>query len=65
MPDCCFIFAMGSDKHRRLREDIFQRIGVIHQHIAGRGAHKNLDAANAGSVCTLKTSSRLLLLAPI
>ena len=36
-------FAMGGNQHICSIENIQQTVGLIHQHIAGTGAHKELD----------------------
>ena len=38
------VLAVGDDRRRRLAEDRIERVGVVDQHVAGRGAHEHLDA---------------------
>ncbi len=47
------VFAVSNDHHRTLAEDGRQGLLIVHQHVAGRGAHEHLDPAGLLGVETL------------
>ena len=44
------VFAVGGDHQRGSGEYALECGGVVHQHVAGAGAHEHLDAAGGGGV---------------
>src|SRR6185503_16453390 len=45
LPDQRRVLAVRRDRHARIRENAFERRGIVDEHVARRRAHENLDAA--------------------
>ena len=50
VPDRGRVFAVGDDHHRGMFEDLLERLSIVDEHVTGRRAHEDLDAAGLANL---------------